>query len=155
MKHQCLTLESYDGSFDPQEHVSRCIKVWKDAQIPSQFWVHQFIHSFGKIPSAWYVHEETRRQIVGWEVLQHQFYHDFSFSGKSPELTLVLKQIKNLLFTDEVKPLHSTILCHEHENLIHHRIYPYSVRIPMACSKVDIGLKHPKDLEDLRHLTFK
>jgi hypothetical protein len=124
LKHQMLTLKSYDGSSDPKEHVVHCIKVWKVAQLPSQFWVHQFIHSLGQIPNAWYVHEETRRQTACWEVLQSQFYHDFSFSGKSPEITLVLQQIKKMLFTDEFKPTHPPIVYPEHEYLLHHSLYP-------------------------------
>jgi hypothetical protein len=45
------------------------IKVWKVAQIPSQFLVHQFIHSLGQITSSWYVHENTIIQTTCWEVL--------------------------------------------------------------------------------------
>ena len=63
-KHQLLTLELYDRSSDPHEHVVHCIKVWEVVQLPSQFLVHQFIHLLGRIPSAWYVHEDTIRQIT-------------------------------------------------------------------------------------------
>jgi hypothetical protein len=45
-----------------------------------------------------------------WEVLQNQFCRDFSFSGKSPEITLALQHIKKMLFTDEFKPLHPPIV---------------------------------------------
>jgi hypothetical protein len=59
---QTSTLVAYDGFFDPREHVAHCIQVWEVVQLPSQFWVHQFIHSMGKIPTSWYVHEDARRQ---------------------------------------------------------------------------------------------
>jgi hypothetical protein len=55
-----LTSETYDGLSDPTEHIKHCLKVWKVAQFPSQFWVHQFFHSLGMVPKSWYVHEETR-----------------------------------------------------------------------------------------------
>lgn len=53
------TLELYDGLSDPREHVAHCIQVWEVVQLPSQLWVHQFIHSLEQIPAAWYIHEEA------------------------------------------------------------------------------------------------
>jgi hypothetical protein len=84
-------LELYDGISDPREHVVHCIQVWEVAQLPSQLWVHQFIHSLGQIPTSWYIHEEARHQTGCWEILQRQFCQDFLFSGKSPEITLALQ----------------------------------------------------------------
>jgi hypothetical protein len=40
-------LELFDGILDPREHVGHCIHVWEVAKLPSQLWVHQFIHSLG------------------------------------------------------------------------------------------------------------
>jgi hypothetical protein len=64
------------------------------------------------------VHEDTRRQTPCSEVLQFQFYHDFSFSGKSPKLTLVLRKFKKLIFTNEFNPTNSPIVFSEHEYLL-------------------------------------
>jgi hypothetical protein len=52
------------------------------------------------------------------------YFHDFSFSGKSPEITLVLQQIKNMLFIDEFNPIHPPIVYPKHEYLLHHILYP-------------------------------
>jgi hypothetical protein len=101
------------------------------------------------------VHEETRRQTACWKMLKGQFYQDFSFSGKSPEITLVLQQIKKMLFTDEYKPKYPPTVCSEHEHLLHYSFYPSPTRVPMACSKVDKDPEDSEDLEELRHLTFK
>jgi hypothetical protein len=65
-----LALGLYDGISDPREHVAHCIQVWEVVKFPSQLWVHQFIHSLGKIPVAWYIHEEARCQTICWEILQ-------------------------------------------------------------------------------------
>jgi hypothetical protein len=103
----------------------------------------------------WYVHEETRRQTKCWKTLHNQFFHDFSFSGKTPEITDVLQQIKNMLFSIEVKPKYPLTIFSEHEHFIEYSLYPSPMRIPMACSKVDKDPEDPKDLEELRHLTFQ
>jgi hypothetical protein len=105
--------------------------------------------------NPWYVHEETRRQTTCWKILQSQFFHDFSFSGKSSEITVVLQQIKKMFFSNEFKPKVSTYIYSEHENLLEYIFYPSPTRIPMACSKVDKDPEDPEDLEELRHLTFK
>jgi len=76
-------LELYDGILDPREYVAYCIQVWEFVQLPSQLWVHQFIHSLINIPSTWNIHEEAQRQTVFREVLQRQFCQDFLFSCKS------------------------------------------------------------------------
>ena len=44
-----LVLELYDGISEPRENVAHCIQVWEVAKLPSQLWVHQFIHSLGQI----------------------------------------------------------------------------------------------------------
>jgi hypothetical protein len=90
-----------------------------------------------------------------WKILQGHFCHDFSFSGKSSEITLVLQQIKKMLFTNEFKPQYSPTICPEHEYILQYSFYPSPSRIPMACSKVDKDPEDPEDLEELRHLTFK
>jgi hypothetical protein len=64
LKSHNLTLESYDRSSDPREHIEYCIGVWKDTQLPSQFWVYQFFHYLGSNMKYWYVHEETRRHTA-------------------------------------------------------------------------------------------
>jgi hypothetical protein len=42
-----------------------------------------------------------------------------------------------------------------HEYLLQNSLYPSPTRIPMACSNIDKYSKDPKDIEELRHLTFK
>jgi hypothetical protein len=154
-KSQMLSLEIYDGQSNPVAHIEHCLKVWKVAQLPSYLWTHQFFHSLGTIPKAWYVHEETRRQTTCWKTLQNQFFHDFSFSGKTPEITVVLQQIKKMLFSNEFKPKHPLTVFSEHEHFLEYSLYPSPVRIPMACSKVDKDPGDPEELEELRHLTFQ
>jgi hypothetical protein len=39
--------------------------------------------------------------------------------------------------------------------MLQYSFYSSPTRIPMACSKVDKDHEDPKDLEELRHLTFK
>jgi hypothetical protein len=140
-----LSLEIYDGQSNPVTHIEHCLQVWKVVQLPSYLWTHQFFHSLGTIPKAWYVHKETRRQTICWKTLQNQFFHDFSFSGKSPEITLVLQQIKKMLFTDEFNPhtpVHSVLNMNTYSIISFiHPMHEY----PWSCSKVD---KDPEDPED-------
>jgi hypothetical protein len=78
----------------------------------------------GSIPKSWYVHEETRKHIAYWKVLKGQLFQDFSFFGKSPEINLVLKKVKQMLFTDEYKPQYLPTLCSEHIHMLHYSFYP-------------------------------
>jgi hypothetical protein len=59
--------------------------------IPSHLWTQVFPHSLDPIPKYWFIHEETRLEL--------QFYKDFSFTSKYPELELVLQKIEELIFT--------------------------------------------------------
>jgi hypothetical protein len=86
---------------------------------------------------------------------QSKFFHDFSISGKSHELTLVLQQIKKLIFTNEFNPTHPHIVDSEHEYLLHHILYSSPTQIHMVCSKVNTNLEDLDDLKDLRNFTFK
>jgi hypothetical protein len=65
-----LDLETYDGLSNPVEHIQHCLRAWKDAQLPSYIWRHNFFHSLGIVPKYWYVHEETRRKTTCWKILQ-------------------------------------------------------------------------------------
>jgi len=60
-----------------------------------------------------------------------------------------------MLFSNEFKPKYPLIVCYEHGNILQYIFYPYPIRIPNVCSKVEWDPKDPKDLEELRHLTFK
>jgi hypothetical protein len=114
---------------------------------PSQFWVHQFIHSLGQIPTTWYVHEEARCQTTCWEILQSQFCQDFLFSGKSPEITLALQQIKKMIFTDEVKPIHPPpYVLNMNTSFIISFTHPLHEYL-LTCSKIDEDPRDPDDLE--------
>jgi len=87
----------FDGKYDPKVHVEHCLKQWRFAEVPCWLWVHLFFHSLGPIPKSWYTQEEARRQIRCWKNLKDQFYRDFSFTGKFPELHLVLQRIQEML----------------------------------------------------------
>jgi hypothetical protein len=67
----------------------------------------------------------------------------------------VFQQIKKLFFSNEYNPKNPLTIYPKDENLFEYIFYPSLVRTPMACVKVDKDLEGPKDLEELRHLTFK
>jgi hypothetical protein len=60
-------------------HCAQCIKVWTTTQLPLQFWVHQFVHSLGQIPTTWYVHEEIRRHDANAPPRTHLLHQDLLF----------------------------------------------------------------------------
>jgi hypothetical protein len=158
MKTPVLTLDRYGGYSYPKEHVAHCFIVWTTVQLPWGFWVHHFVHSLRPIPTAWYIHEETWRQTHCWDVLQCQFCTDFSFTGKSPKLTLALQQIKIFLSTDKFTPSYPHVFFSMPKHLLYSIVHPSIdpkncafAPLPIYCSKVDTT----PYLEDLRHLSFK
>jgi hypothetical protein len=90
----------FDGRFDPKVHIEHFLKQWRVAKVPPHLWVQLFLHSLGPILKSWYIHEETRKQINCWQTLQDQFFKDFSFTSKYPELNKVLQRIMEMIFTD-------------------------------------------------------
>lgn len=88
----------FNGSFEPQEHIRSYIHQWDVDSVPSQHSLNLFIHSLGTIPRAWYLHEELQHHTPYWQFLQAQFYHDFSFQGKSLEVIVALQIIKDIFF---------------------------------------------------------
>jgi len=76
----------------------------------------------GEVTTNWYVHEEFQCKNACWEVLQSQFFQEFVFSGKSLEITLALQNIKKMIFTVEVNPIHPPNVFHEQEYFLHHSL---------------------------------
>jgi hypothetical protein len=124
-------------------------------EVPSRLWVQLFFHSLGVIPKSWYTHEETRRQTSCWKTLKDQFCRDFSFTGKSPELHLVLQRIQEMLFTDICKQRSSPVVCSDHVHFLQSNRGHNPIRIPLACCKIDKGLEESNELEELRNLNIK
>jgi hypothetical protein len=104
----------FNRQFDPKAHIEKCVKQWQVAEIPSRLWVQVFPHSLGPIMRAWYIHEETRRQTNNCKTLADQFCKEFSFTGKYPELEVVLQRIKEFLFTDTGKQKSDLVVCENH-----------------------------------------
>jgi hypothetical protein len=71
------------------------------------------------------------------------------------EITLVLQQIKKMFFTNEFKPQYSPTLFPKNEYMVQYNFYLSPSRIAMACIKVEKDPRDSKDLEELKHLTFK
>jgi hypothetical protein len=99
-------------------HIEHFLKQWRVVEVPSHLWVQVFFHSLGPIPRAWYIHEETRRQMNCWQTLQEQFCKDFSFTSKYPELNIVLQRIREMIFTDICKKRSSPVVCDDHVHLL-------------------------------------
>jgi hypothetical protein len=65
-----------------------------------------------------------------------------------------LKNIKKILFDDEIKYIHPPTVFPEHEYLLHHILYPSLARLPAVFLNVDRNPEDLDDLEELRHPTF-
>jgi len=111
-------VQLFDGRSNPKMHIEHSLKQWRVAEVPSHLWVQVFFHSLGPIPKAWYIHEETRRQTKYWKILKEQFYKEFAFTSKYPELNTVLQRIKEMIFTKICKKRSSTVVCDDHVHLL-------------------------------------
>jgi len=60
-----------------------------------------------------------------------------------------------MLFGMEFKPQHPLIVFFEHEHLLEYNLYTSLERIHMVCHKFDKDPRDPKELEELRHITFQ
>jgi hypothetical protein len=118
-------------------------------------WVQLFPHSLGPIPKAWYIHEETRRKTNSWKTLADKFCKDFSFTSKYPELKIVLKRIKEMLFTDVCKRKSVPVVCSNHSQVLQSNLHLDTNKTPIECHKIEKDLENPDDLEELRNLSIK
>jgi hypothetical protein len=104
----------FSGELNLRIHIEWCVTQWKDAGIPSHFWVQVFPHSLGPISKSWFIHEENRRQTSDWKTLIAHFFKDFSFTSKYPELEVVLQNIKEFVFTDNGNQKSNLVVCVKH-----------------------------------------
>ena len=114
MQMDFQVVKLFNGHFDPQAHIKKCMRQWKVVEIPSHLWIQVFPHSLGRILKSWYIHEETKRQTNEWKTLEDHFCKDFSFTSKYPELKVVLQRIKEFLFTDTSEQKSYLVVCENH-----------------------------------------
>jgi len=117
MKKYFQDAQLFEERFEPRMHIKHFLKYWKVMEVPTHLWVHVFFHSLGPIPRAWYIHEDTRRQMNCWQTLQEQFFKDLSFTSKYPKLNIVLQRIKEMIFTNICKKTSSPVVCDDHVEL--------------------------------------
>jgi hypothetical protein len=90
-----------------------------------------------------------------WQILQQQFYKDFTFTGKYPEINTVLQRIREIIFTDICKKRSSPLVCDDHVHLIWSSPSLEIDKIFVPCCKVERDLKNPDSLEEIRILDIK
>lgn len=73
--------------------------------------------------------------------------------GKTPEVTTALKYIKQLLFTDTLKPKVPPVMCMSHRKLFSPGESVEELRFSLYCGKVEQNDDDETDLPDLRHLS--
>jgi hypothetical protein len=64
---------------------------------------HHFIHTLEGIPANWYTDQELRRGTMSWPVLQQNFTVTFSFEHENPDIDVALKQIRGVIFIQELE----------------------------------------------------
>jgi hypothetical protein len=70
---------------------------------PLEGWYRHFIHTLEGIPANWYMDQEMRKETKTWVTLQQKFTVTFSFEHENPNIDVALKQIRNIIFIEELE----------------------------------------------------
>jgi hypothetical protein len=73
--------------------------LWKIT--PLEEWHHHFIHTLEGVPANWYTDQELRKGTMTWTTLKQSFTVDFSFEHKNPNIYVMLKRIRGVIFIKE------------------------------------------------------
>jgi len=137
----------YTGNSSPKKHIKDCTTSWESQGLPSNRWVHTFIHTLGTIARALYIQEQLRQQMASWGTLEAYFIDDFSFKGNEAQMSELLQAIKGVLFTPK------TLVEGGHEEKFLQCLYDMELSGFVTCDKIDVELEED-GLEGLRHLAF-
>jgi hypothetical protein len=88
-------------------------------------------------------------------MLATHFCKEFSFTGKYPELEVVLQKIKESLFTDDSNQKSNLVVCVKNNWELPTNLHLPSTEKPIECYQISRDLESQDDLEELRNLTIK
>jgi hypothetical protein len=75
--------------------------MWR--MTPPKEWPHHFIHTLEGIPTNWYIDQELSKGTTTSTTLQQNFTITFSFEHENPNIDAALKQIRGIIFIEEME----------------------------------------------------